>query len=92
MRKTEKIEAELAEKKMDAMMKRGEGSDDEKIRSEAQGKENLVLSPYMRRYQNVDENIVAHRSKINSHQLIHEGGQFKQEHPTVSANIFNRYI
>jgi hypothetical protein len=74
------------------MMKRGEGSDDEKIRSEAHGKENLVLNPYMRRYQNVDENIVAHPSKINPHQLIHEGGQFKQEYPTVSVNISSTAI
>jgi len=35
-------------------MKRGEGSEEKKIRSDADGKENKVLDPYLKKYQNVD--------------------------------------
>ena len=38
-------------------MKRGEGSEEKKVRSEVMGKENKTLKPYMKRYKNVDDNI-----------------------------------
>lgn len=57
----------------EARMKRGEGSEEKRIRSEAEGKENPVLKPFLRKYQNVDENITTIRSKICPYQLVHEG-------------------
>ena len=71
----------------EARMKRGEGSEEKRIRSEADGKENYVLKPFLRKYQNVDENIKTIRSKICPHQLIREGDQFRMENPDVSSNL-----
>ena len=65
-------------------MKRGEGSEEKKIRSEAGGKENPVLKPFLRKYQNVDENISTIRSKLCPYQLVKEGDQFRMENPGVS--------
>lgn len=67
------------------MLKRGEGSEEKPIRSEAHGKENSVLKSYLKKYQNVDENIVSTKHKVCPYQLVHEGGQFRVENPTVSA-------
>ena len=66
------------------MQRRGEGSEEKQIRSEAHGKENQVLKPWLRTYQNVDENINAMRNKMCPYQLVHEGSQFRMENPTVS--------
>ena len=74
----------MEELRIDNMLKRGEGSDEKPIRSEAHGKENQVLKPWLRTYQNVDENIVANQNKLCSYQLVHEGNQFRFEHPDVS--------
>ena len=56
-RKAEKLEQKLQEEKLERLMKRGEGSDEKPIRSEVQGKENKTLKSFMKRYQNVDDNI-----------------------------------
>ena len=66
------------------MLKRGEGTPERKLRSEVEGKENLTLNPYLRRYHNVDENITTIRQKSCPYQLVREAGQFKQENPAVS--------
>ena len=35
-------------------------------------KENKTLKPYLRRYNNVDENVLAVRTHNNCYQLVHE--------------------
>ena len=66
------------------MLKRGDAEEIKPIRSEAHGKENKVLKPWLRTYQHVDENITAVPNKLCPYQLVHEGGQFRMEHPYVS--------
>ena len=68
------------------MLKRGDAEEIKPIRSEAHGKENKVLKPWLRTYQHVDENITAVPNKLCPYQLVHEGGQFRMEHPYVSRN------
>lgn len=82
-RKAEKLEQKLQEEKLERLMKRGEGSDEKPIRSEVHGKENKTLKTFMKRYQNVDDNIETDINKLCTYQLVNEGGQFRQEHPTV---------
>ena len=83
--KQEKHEAKLMQLKQENMLRRGEGSEEKRIRSDAAGKENEVLKPFLRTYHNVDENITAVRNKLCPYQLVHEGGQFRMENPTVST-------
>ena len=68
------------------MLNRGDAEEIKPIRSEAHGKENKVLKPWLRTYQHVDENITAVPNKLCPYQLVHEGGQFRMEHPYVSRN------
>ena len=70
------------------MLKRGDAEEIKPIRSEAHGKENKVLKPWLRSYQHVDENITAVPNKLCPYQLVHEGGQFRMEHPYVSQNSY----
>ena len=84
LNKEKKRIEKMEELRMDNMLKRGEGSDEKPIRSEAHGKENEVLKPWLRTYQNVDENINAIQNKLCPYQLVHEGNQFRFEHPDVS--------
>ena len=59
--------AELVRKaEAEARERRGEGSEERKIRSEANGKENSVLKPYMKKYQNVDENITTVKQRYKN--------------------------
>lgn len=60
-KRLEKEEEARRTKKLEDMLKRGEGSEEKKIRSEVEGKENFVLNPYQKRYHNVDENITTIR-------------------------------
>ena len=62
--KEQKKLLKLERERVDNLMKRGEGSAEKPIRSEAHGKENLVLKPWLRTYQNVDENINTVKSKL----------------------------
>ena len=64
---------------MERLMKKGEGSDEKPISSEVHGKENKTLKPFMKRYQNVDDNILTDLNRMCSYQLVQEGGQFRQE-------------
>ena len=84
-RKLELLEEKERKAKEAARLKRGEGSEERPIRSEAHGKANAVLTPYLKTYQNVDENITSVLTYKNCpYQLVHEGGQFRMENPNVS--------
>ena len=82
--KQEKQAEQLRQAQLEAQLKLGEGTPEKPIRSEADGKENQVLKQYMRKYQNVDDNIVTVKHKLCPYQLVHEGQQFRMEHPGVS--------
>ena len=84
MLKQEKQAEMLRQIELEAQHKRGEGTPEKPIRSEADGKENQVLKQYMRKYQNVDDNIVTVKHKLCPYQLVHEGTQFRMENPGVS--------
>ena len=84
-RKVEKREAAIREQELENRIKKGTGTPEKAIRSEAFGKENKVLDPYRKRYQNVDENIIACKKPPNPYQLVHEGDQFRHEQPQVSS-------
>ena len=86
-RKAEKLRELEAKQREEKLLKRGEGSDTKPIRSEVEAKENKVLKPYLRKYQNVDENIVTVQQKLCPYQLVHEGGQFRMENPTVRTPV-----
>jgi len=49
-RKVEKQEEVRRKTIDDARLRRGEGSEEKKQRSEANGKENLILNPYLKKY------------------------------------------
>ncbi len=68
-------------------MKRGEGSEEKKVRSEVDGKENKTLKPYMKRYKNVDDNILTDMNKLCTYQLVHEGEQMREEKPNVCSKL-----
>lgn len=85
MQLKEKRQEEMKERQRKAnMLLRGESGLEKPVRSEAQGKENRVLKPWLRTYQDVDENITAVPNKMCPYQLVHEGNQFRMEHPFVS--------
>ena len=83
-KKAEKLQNQLDEEKFERLMKRGEGSEEKKVRSEVAGKENKTLKPYMKRYKNVDDNILTDLNKLCTYQLVHEGNQMREEKPNVS--------
>ena len=82
--KQRKQEERLEELRIENMLNRGDAQEIKPIRSEARGKENKVLKPWLKTYNNVDENITAVPNKLCPYQLVHEGGQFRMEHPFVS--------
>jgi hypothetical protein len=84
-RKLEKREALAREKELEERIKKGAGTPEKAIRSEVHGKENKVLDPFLRKYQNVDENIFSVKLPPNPYQLVHEGDQFRHEQPAVSV-------
>ena len=45
------------------------------FKKETYSKENKTLKPYLRKYNNVDENVLAVRSQNQSYQLVHEHDQ-----------------
>ena len=47
----------------------------------AYSKENTVLRPYLRKYDNVDENVLSRKAHSTSYQLI------KEEKPSMSNNV-----
>ena len=49
----------------------------------AYGKENVALKPYLRKYQNVDDNIINKRQANESYQLI------KDDEPNPGDNVSN---
>ena len=80
------MEERLEKMRIAEMLKRGESGLEKPVRSDAHGKENKVLKPWLRTYQDVDENITAVPNKMCPYQLVHEGNQFRLEHPFVSQS------
>jgi hypothetical protein len=85
IRKERKMQRKLEEKELEERIKKGAGTPEKAIRSEVHGKENKVLDPFLRKYQNVDENIFSVKLPPNPYQLVHEGDQFRHEQPAVSV-------
>ena len=86
-RKQEKIEEATRLAKEDLLLRRGEGSDEKPIRSEVEGKENFKLKKHLKKYQNVDENIITNKNMLCPFQLVQEGSQFRYERPNVSQSF-----